>query len=241
MPTDTDITLLDPKQALANISRDELVNLIVDDFLTRAEEAEKEANKRANELDLEAAQILLNIYTTARESLLSAAKLHGDVLHKAVAEMGYKNVIVEYGPLPTQEQVSATNGLFDRTNYRDGRASERSEMTLVEAINSLTLGVRPSKPVYVDIGFTSNEVGSYLNTSIRFRAPLPDVDMAPYNAKREAATKHKKHFEAIKEAQNPEKLRRKALANLTREALERGNVGLPGVLPAAPLALPLAP
>ena len=107
MTPDTDITPLAPNQALANISRDELVNLIVDDFMERSAAAEKEANKRANALD--------------------------------------------------------------------------------------------------------------------------------------EAAKHQRYFSEITEAQNPEKLRRKALATLTREALSQGGVTLQGGLPTMPLALPLAP
>jgi hypothetical protein len=241
MTTDTDITLLAPNQALANISRDELVNLIVDDFMERSAAAAKEANKRANALDTEAAHLLRDIYRSARENLLAAATRHSDALVQVLETMGYKRVNVTYEPLPLPEQVFAVNGLFDPNGHRSGRSAERAEMTLVEAINTMTLGVRLDKPIYVDIELRAMEVGSYLDTSIRFRAPAPEVDLTLYNAKKAEAAKHQRYFSEITEAQNPEKLRRKALATLTREALSQGGVTLQGGLPTMPLALPLAP
>lgn len=214
------ITLMHPKSAVDNISREEIVNLLVVDLQTRAEEKLKELNLLVNTKDTEAKGLLLQIYSKAASDALQDINLKPFTDWLSVASPGTgvsilgleKEPYVNLGEVPTfDHKIRISRGLGNKT--------------LTDLLSEIIAGKS------TDLGFTVF-LSAAGKTSAEFLIPvtvhlreIPDFSDALKLLKEGRAAQ--KEYAAISgEVQSIDRLKARALAQLTRAALDRSGVSL---------------
>lgn len=239
--------LIDPQQALDTISRDELVNLLVDDALTRAQAEQTRLNLLCNTAGEEAGRLLLQVYAAARHQALLDLAPTLKALRGLVKTAGYA-APVSISHLPEARQLSMLGGwqVYDKDDARSHR-NDHNTPRLCKLITALAghhvapgmVEAPKNHDFLVDLQACSTET-SHLNVFVSVKLTLKDLpDLRDWAAAHQKEQNYRQQYATLSNAvKDPTELSRKALASLTREALRKKGVVLEGGLPVAPLQLP---
>lgn len=238
--------LIDPQQALNTISRDELVNLLVDDALTRAQAEQTRLNLLCNPAGEEAGRLLLQVYTAARHQALLDLAPTLKALRGLVKTAGYA-APVSVSHLPEARMLSTHGGwqVYDKDDL-GSRRNDYDTPRLCKLITALAghhvapgMVEAPKDCDFLVDLHAGGDGTSNLNAFVPVKLTLKDMpDLRDWAAAHQKEQDYRQQWATLSAAVNdPTTLSRKALASLTREALRKKGVALEGGLPVAPLQL----
>lgn len=239
---ETENTLLDPQAALSSISRDELVNLLVDDALDRAQEELKRLNAECNEVAAKANATLLSIYGGLRNEVLRQLEPTLRAFDRALKMANQPAKAAVWGLAETPNIGGAYISDPTRPHGDDTMSLARYLTDHAQAALGCYGGKSLPTSCIANIYAKTDLSRAVLNLDVQIRVELPAPNLSEWRDLTHRVSDLRAAFNKLDAAvKEPDTLRRKGLAALTRQALQAKGIHLDGGLPTTRIHLPGLP